>query len=162
MAGTITKKLRKCAGVGKKSIACAAGVGGSAVLKAVYGSGNGKGKAKKIHKKKSTNQDQQVTPTTNGSHTQGGQGNTNPQPGSKITAKEAAKKQFREESAGLEKKIIRDDRRGGTGKIVGVGTKGKKGPTYRPKKDGSYSVGRPGNIKHYRSIPDGGHTVNQR
>lgn len=76
------------------------------------------------------------------------------------TAKEAAKAQFRKEAAGLETKVIRSGR-DGTGKVVGVGT-GKGGPTYRPKPDGSYSVGRKPDIKHYRQQSDGGHTVNQR
>jgi hypothetical protein len=76
------------------------------------------------------------------------------------TAKEAAKAQFRKEAAGLETKVIRSGR-DGTGKIVGDGT-GKGGPTYRPKPDGSYSVGKKPDIKHYRPTSDGGHTVNQR
>jgi len=80
--------------------------------------------------------------------------------GGGMSAKEAAKNQFRKESAGLEKRIIRKGR-DGTGKIVGVGT-GRGGPTYRPKSDGSYSVGRKGNIQHFRPKPGGGYTVNQR
>jgi RHS repeat-associated protein len=77
------------------------------------------------------------------------------------SAKEAAKTQFRKEAAGLETKVIRSGR-DGTGKIVGVGTKGRGGPTYRPKPDGSYSVGKKGDVKHYRPTKDGGHTVNQQ
>ncbi len=51
------------------------------------------------------------------------------------------------------------------GKIVGIGAKKSslgKGPTYRPKKDGSYSVGKPKKIKHYRNDGEGGYTVNNR
>ncbi len=77
------------------------------------------------------------------------------------SAKEAAKAQFRKEAAGLETKVIRSGR-GGSGKIVGVGTRGRGGPTYRPKPEGSYSVGKKGDVKHYRPTPEGGHTVNQR
>ncbi|GFO72999.1 hypothetical protein BJAS_P4078 [Bathymodiolus japonicus methanotrophic gill symbiont] len=77
-----------------------------------------------------------------------------------IPARDAAKDQFRKESKGLKLKTIRTGR-DGSGKIVGVGTTTRKGPTYRPKGDGSYSVGRPKKVKHYR--PDGdGYTVNNR
>lgn len=38
----------------------------------------------------------------------------------------------------------------------------KGGPTYRPKPDGSYSIGRPSQVKHFRPAPGGGHTVNKR
>jgi hypothetical protein len=75
--------------------------------------------------------------------------------------REAAKEQFRREAAGLDAKIIRSGR-DGTGKIVGVGTTKRKGPTYRPKGDGSYSVGTPGKVKHFRSDGNGGYTVNKK
>ena len=65
--------------------------------------------------------------------------------------KEAAKAFFRALAAGLNKVMIRAGR-GEGGKIVGVGT-GPGGPTYRPKLDGSYSVGKPGEVQHFK--PDG-------
>ena len=76
------------------------------------------------------------------------------------TAKQAAKDHFDDVSKGLERKVIRSGR-DGTGKIVGVGT-GKGGPTYRPKGDGSYSVGKKPDIKHFRPEAGGGHSVNNR
>ena len=76
-------------------------------------------------------------------------------------AREAAKEQFRKESTGLETKVIRSGR-DGVGKVVGVGTTKRKGPTYRPKGDGSYSVGRPGKVKHFRPDGQGGYTVDKR
>lgn len=80
--------------------------------------------------------------------------------GAKKAAKEAAKEQFRKEAAGLETKVIRSGR-DGTGEIIGVGT-GKGGSTYRPKGDGSYSVGKSGDVKHFRPDGQGGYTVNKR
>ncbi|WP_339782510.1 RHS repeat-associated core domain-containing protein [uncultured Marinobacter sp.] len=76
-------------------------------------------------------------------------------------AREAVKEQFRKESTGLETKVIRSGR-DGAGKVVGVGTTKRKGPTYRPKGDGSYSVGRPGKVKHFRPDGQGGYTVDKR
>jgi len=78
----------------------------------------------------------------------------------KNPVREAAKEQFRKEAQGLETKVIRSGR-DGNGKIIGVGTTTRKGPTYRPKNDGSYSVGRPKKIKHYRSDGAGGYTENK-
>ncbi len=81
--------------------------------------------------------------------------------GAPVGPKAAAKAQFRKESAGFDKKVIRSGR-DGTGKIVGVGTAQRNGPTYRPKADGSYSVGKKGDVKHYRSDDKGGHTVDKK
>ena len=77
------------------------------------------------------------------------------------SAREAAKAQFRKDAEGLKPKVIRKNR-DGTGPIKGVGTEGRGGPTYRPKSDGSYSVGRKGDVKHFRPDGKGGHTVNKR
>ena len=79
----------------------------------------------------------------------------------KNPAREAAKEQFSKDAEGLETKIIRSGR-DGNGKIVGVGTTTRKGPTYRPKKDGSYSAGKPKKVKHFRNDGEGGYTVNNR
>lgn len=72
--------------------------------------------------------------------------------------REAAKAQFRREAAGQTLNVIRDR---STGRIVGVGS-GRGGSTYRPKSDGSYSVGPAGQVRHYRSDGNGGFTVNNR
>ena len=61
----------------------------------------------------------------------------------------------------MKAKVIRSGR-DGSGKVVGVGTTARKGPTYRPKKDGSFSVGKPGKVKHYRPDGKGGYTVNKK
>lgn len=80
------------------------------------------------------------------------------------TARDAAKDFFRQQIGDRELKFLRKGRNG-TGKIVGVGTKGRKGPTYRPKLDGSYSVSRPGSkrkVDHFRPEPGGGYSVNNK
>ena len=71
--------------------------------------------------------------------------------GSRQAAKQAAKEAFRKEAGDLPKRILRDSRAGGTGRIKGVGA-GKA--SYRPKLDGSYSVtrqsGRAKDTLHFR------------
>jgi len=77
-----------------------------------------------------------------------------------ISARNAAWADFREAAEGRSIKLIRDDR--GAGRVISAGTSDRGGPTFRPKPDGSYSAGSPREMFHYRPIPGGGHTVNER
>lgn len=75
-------------------------------------------------------------------------------------ARDAAKTHFWNETEGLNRKLIRMNRNTGTSnRVIGAGTK-EGGSTFRPKPDGSYSVGKPGEVKHYRPDKAGGYTVN--
>lgn len=77
-------------------------------------------------------------------------------------AREAAKRYFREITEGLNIRTIRSyPDANGVRWLKGAGS-GPGGPTYRPKLDGTYSVGPPGAVKHFRPDGKGGYTIDVR